>query len=983
MPPLFWVAALVASLSVIYLILEIVFVRPYLWPGGHGALMVGDPHFAGGSSDRTVILARPPEMTAGSAVIRDIVPESPAAQAGLQAGDVILQRSINADERLDLSALMNAPDDQQLRIWRAAYHAGLRGPVTLRIRRTEGGTTREWDATLDRRTGWRSPMPIFRAWMRVHLGMMAQVIFFTAAAVVLLLLRGNDTTAALASLALALCAVAGGGPLQGSERALPGPLAAAMTVFSWTASPWAFPIISLAILHFPSKSRLLKQRPWLTLVPFLVALPMIVPALLTALFLAGMDAALPLAVWDSTHPSIFYGSFAAALTLNVLTMAEGIARFRSNQDVNERRRIKLVTVMTVFAVAAYVIKDGISAVTLLAVGMPVIMPWWVEGLLQLLVLLPAFGVTYAVLVHRVLGTRWVLRRSLQYALANKTLTGLAVLPGVALAWSLYSQRDRTLAEIVSGAPALFVALLGLSIAGLRYRERARAWLDHRFFRQEYNAQKILTSLAGRIRFESDPTSLAEMVVNEIDQALHPSVSSVLVAGLDEGWLTPVSVLRGSVESLPLDGGLVAMLRWSNEPLDIYLQDPRSPARRLPAAEQEWLECTGAALLMPIVGQDTSLIGVLVLGEKLSEEPYDADDKALLSSIAAQVGLYFDVAQFRSRASAVAPSIQTGHLSPTGASGPLLVECPRCGRCEEVGITMCPSDGTAMVSGSTVPRTVELKYRIDQLLGRGGMGAVYRARDMRLDRDVAIKVVRPDLLGDPDARRRFRREAQIVAKLQHPSIVAIYDYGTLWDGGAYLVMEFVRGDDLRRVLRREGRLELDRALRILDPVCVAIEAAHVEGILHRDLKPENILLPGGHQQVKVLDFGVAKLISDDTSADSNLTTAASLMTQQGSILGTPAYMAPEQLRGQHLDARSDVFSLGVIAYEMLTGMLPFGSTSLADIALRQLHPPTAFASLGIDVPKSLEEVLLAALAPQPTTRPGSPAAFASQLKSVVA
>ena len=139
----------------------------------------------------------------------------------------------------------------------------------------------------------------------------------------------------------------------------------------------------------------------------------------------------------------------------------------------------------------------------------------------------------------------------------------------------------------------------------------------------------------------------------------------------------------------------------------------------------------------------------------------------------------------------------------------MMECPRCGRCEEAGVAHCPSDGTPMRPVPSVPRTVDNKYRIEQLLGRGGMGAVYRARDMRLDRLVALKVVRAELLGDPEARRRFRREAQIVARLQHPSIVAVYDYGTFADGGAYLVMELVRGEDLRHVLQREGRLETGR------------------------------------------------------------------------------------------------------------------------------------------------------------------------------
>ena len=208
-----------------------------------------------------------------------------------------------------------------------------------------------------------------------------------------------------------------------------------------------------------------------------------------------------------------------------------------------------------------------------------------------------------------------------------------------------------------------------------------------------------------------------------------------------------------------------------------------------------------------------LVAVIALGEKRSEEAYTAEDRQLLASIAAQMGLGFDVARLRqARRPGDRPRGTTRILSP--ASRPLM-ECPRCGRCEESGTALCPADGTPLQAVPSVPRIVDNKYRIEQLLGRGGMGAVYRARDMRLDRLVALKVVRADLLGDPEARRRFRREAQIVARLQHPSIVSVFDYGTFVDGGAYLVMELVRGEDLRRVLQREGRLEPQRAHR--DPL----------------------------------------------------------------------------------------------------------------------------------------------------------------------
>jgi predicted Ser/Thr protein kinase len=442
----------------------------------------------------------------------------------------------------------------------------------------------------------------------------------------------------------------------------------------------------------------------------------------------------------------------------------------------------------------------------------------------------------------------------------------------------------------------------------------------------------------------------------------------------------VTVLHGSAESLALDGGLVAMLRWSDEPLEIFRNDPRSPARRLPAEEQEWLECTGASLLVPVLAQDRTLVAIITLGEKRSEEAYTAEDRELLASIATQMGLGFDVARLRRRLESERESAGGTTRSFSPAAVPMR-ECPQCGRCEDAAVTMCPSDGAAMQPVPSVPRVVDNKYRIEQLLGRGGMGAVYRARDMRLDRLVALKVVRAELLGDLEARRRFRREAQIIARLQHPGIVSVYDYGTFADGGAYLVMELVRGEDLRRVLQREGRLELTRAVQILTAVCTAIEAAHREGVLHRDLKPENILLPGGGVDAKVLDFGVAKVIAEDRRDPQPIgPDSATVLTMEGTIVGTPAYMAPEQLRGGAPDARTDVFGLGVIAYEMLSGELPFGRGSLAEVVLAQARgiPPMAAGS----VQGSIERAIRAALEQDADRRPPSPLAFAHLVAAAV-
>jgi GAF domain-containing protein len=818
--------------------------------------------------------------------------------------------------------------------------------------------------------GWRSDPA---RWLRAHGGRVLQVIAFIVAATILFALRSNDLTAGLSVLALAMSGVAAGGPLYGAERDLP--LGSALTMFAWVAGPCAFPTIALAILHFPFRSSLLGRFPVLHAVPFLAALPMIAGGLATSSYLVGVDAFREAAVWDARHPTVFYASFAAALAINVLAAVEGIHRYRFDADASQRRRIRMALYTGVPGVLAYAVKDGLPIVMRLAGGPAPQWPLAVDVILRTLVLLPAFGLVYAVGVARVLGPRVVLRRSLQYALASRTLTILAALPATALIISLARQPEARIRDVLTSVYAL---LLAVSVLALVYRDRARQWLDQRFFREEYDARKILLSLASRVRFETDPSELAAMVVTESDAALHPALIAILVSGLEDGRLTPVALLHGTADPLPLDSGLVAMLRWSDEPLEILSDDPRSPVRRLPPDDRNWLERTRVVLLVPIFHQDKSLVGVIALGERKSEEAYTAEDRQLLSSIAAQMGIGFDVARLKRHAdSDVGGAGSTTRLT-TPRARPMM-ECPRCGRCADADVRTCPSDGSTMRPSAGVRLVLDGKYRLEQLLGRGGMGAVYRARDMRLNRLVAVKVVRAELVGDPDARRRFRREAQIVARLQHPGIVAVYDYGTLPDGGAYLVMELVRGEDLRRVLVREGRLDPARTARILSGVCGAIEAAHREGVLHRDLKPENILLPGKDGDVKVLDFGVAKVVAfDRLEAMPSAADGPTMVTVEGSVVGTPAYMAPEQLRGQPPDARTDVFSLGVIAHEMLTGSLPFGRGSLADVVLAQARglPPE-----GIDgLTPALGRAVRAALEPDPDRRPPSPQAFAHLLNA---
>lgn len=968
-----WVVASLVALTLLCAGLQMLAVRPYVWPAGDGVLFSGEP------PPDLPLPARPPQVNdlPGSAVaVERVAIGSPGEYAGLGPGDRVLELRRGAGgPAVHLSGSAEADAAARLDAWRRIYWLGVRGPLEWRVVRPSGTAQ---SAVIERPAAWRATAA--GGWARMHLGDVLQTLVFSGAALVLLSLRSRDLTAWLSVLALALSALSGGGPLRGEEALIPG-LGRVLTVFAWMAAPFAFPIIALAILHFPSRSRLVVGYPWLQAVPFVAAAPMIGPSLATALYLCGVDAARGLALWDATHPGVFYASAAAALAINVLAIVEGTFRYRLNDDANERRRIRMALYTAAPGVLAYVLKDGVFIAAGIAGARLRAYPWPILVFLQMLVLLPAFGLVYAVGVARVLGPRVVIRRSLQYALASGTLTVLALVPAGALLLSLLRDREMTIREVATGSSGVYLALIVASVAAFRYRERARQWLDQRFFREEYDAREILLSLAGRVRFETDPADLASTVVHQIDAALHPESVAILVSGIEEGQMTPVSVLHGSAESLPLDAGLATMLRWSDEPLEIFLQDPRSPARRLPPEEQEWLECTGSVLLVPVIDQDRALIAVIALGARRSEEAYTAEDRQLLASIAAQMALGFDVARLRRSQTPAQSGSETTRVH-SNVTQPMH-ECPRCGRCEDATVRTCPADGSTMRLVPFVPRVVDGKYRLEQLLGRGGMGAVYRARDMRLDRLVAVKVVRAELLGDLEARRRFRREAQIVARLQHPSIVAVFDYGTFADGGAFLVMELVRGEDLRRVLLREGRMDPLRTARILTSVCGAIEAAHREGVLHRDLKPENILLPGGETDAKVLDFGVAKLITDerprDHASEPGAPDAATVLTAAGMIVGTPAYMAPEQIHGSASDARTDVFSLGVIAYEMLSGELPFGRGTLAEVILAQSRgvPP-----IGSDVSPAVERAVRAALETDADRRPATPQAFAHLVNAAI-
>ncbi len=310
-------------------------------------------------------------------------------------------------------------------------------------------------------------------------------------------------------------------------------------------------------------------------------------------------------------------------------------------------------------------------------------------------------------------------------------------------------------------------------------------------------------------------------------------------------------------------------------------------------------------------------------------------------------------------------------------------CPACGRVSALDVRFCASCGFRFRAAEAddepgmmlrdvrdhadplVGRTIADRYQILELIGRGGMGVVYRVEHTRIAKAMALKLLHGELARDKEVVRRFRREAEAVSKLDHPNTVAIFDFGRA-EGMTYLVMELLGGKDLGAILAQEGTISFTRMAQLAVQVCDSVQQAHERGIVHRDLKPENLrVLTRGDQRefVKVLDFGLAKLRESEEHARASI-------TREGFLVGTPYYMAPEHIRGEQVDARSDVYALGALMYKAVVGVPPFWANTPVAVLTKHLSdpvvPPTKRAQRR-DVPAAADAILLKALEKRPEDR----------------
>ena len=426
--------------------------------------------------------------------------------------------------------------------------------------------------------------------------------------------------------------------------------------------------------------------------------------------------------------------------------------------------------------------------------------------------------------------------------------------------------------------------------------------------------------------------MARLVSSKVDSALHPEHIYLFYRDEEKRDFSLGYSSGGTSRELRIPEDF-RLLRFM-EDCGSAQEFPLPQKNNLPQSEKDWLTNLGTSLMVPMTGTDERLAGLLLLGPKKSEVPYTKSDRELLETLADQIALAYENVRLKERVDHE-KRIKHHVLARIDAQNfNLLKECPRCGTCYDRTTEVCEVDKTELTLTVPVERTIDARYRLDKLIGKGGMGAVYEALDTRLNRRVAVKVLIGSMFGNRQALSRFEREAQASARLNHPNIIAIHDYGVISADGAYLVMELAHGETLRTVIER-GRVAPHMAANWFDQMLEGLKAAHAAGIIHRDLKPENILIvPGEGElgQVLILDFGLAKILQ--ATPDSQSPTV--YFTAPGTVMGTCGYMSPEQLTGGAVDDRSDLFSIGVMAVEAITGARPFPGKTHNEVLTQILH-----------------------------------------------
>ena len=666
----------------------------------------------------------------------------------------------------------------------------------------------------------------------------------------------------------------------------------------------------------------------------------------------------------------------------LLIIASTVVAYRRLQDPDQRRRVRWFVWSTVAALAPFIACLGAFLLSDMWHGTPAGTEQWgarlyIAGLS--LTVIP-IAVTYAIVKHRMLGIDVVVRQGIKYLLARNVLQVILFLPLLALVLPIVRHPNRPLADSFrQNSVYVNVILVMTAAASLRHRKWLNIAVDRKFFREAYRQEEVLNGLIEKIAEIDTLAGISELVSRQLAATMHPHTISVFYRETARSEMRLLSRSGSGVETradgraLSDDLRILRMAREARKPFDSAAFDRAG----LPAHERDWLASIDAHLLVPIGLTNQPPAGLLVMGEKRSEEPYSPADQKLLQGIAAQMAVVYERVWLKEQVEADRRLRYEvlAHVDPQAVD--LLKECPACGACYDNREQTCVHDANLLTHTLPVARTIEARYRLDRRIGQGGMGAVFEATDLRLRRKVAVKVLSGRLFGNLAALRRFEREAEACARLAHRNIVAIHDFGRIGEEGAYLVMEFLAGSTLRSELKRNARIAPPVAAEWFGQLLTGLQTAHEAGVTHRDLKPENILITpneAGGDRVVILDFGLAKLgLAEPATGDS--------LTAPGTIVGTVGYMSPEQLSGQPSDQRSDLFSTGVMIFEAMVGKPPFNGDRFVDLLRAISRGCPAIPGDSIDIAR-LNGVLRKCLAPEPGERFQTAAELRCELLSVL-
>lgn len=805
---------------------------------------------------------------------------------------------------------------------------------------------------------------------------LAQIAALAAAGTLLLVGGRHDRRAVYLGYAcLLLAAALAPGDTRGLHQRLAWPWSSLLfAAANLRIEVFLAPLLALFARDFPSTPLSLR---WQSRVDRLIRWSWYLAAALLALHLAWLAPAAgsAAAITDGRQDDPTY--LPSALAVLALALAALVlSGWKAHRSVGEEKRRGRLFMLAVVAGGA--VLAAAALVSLLAgregFEVPAEVRWPAQLAVHAVLLAIPFTIAYSVLVEHVLDVRGLARNAVQHTLTRTTARLVVAAPFAVLALYLFKYRHLSLVELFSARHLLLAALAAVGVAGLRYRRPMLEAIDRHFFPEQFNARRVLDQLPGQIRGARDLDQLAALLVSGVGLAWRLEQAGVLVRDPELRMLVDP---RQELPPLELDTQLAGELAARRRPVEVDLASESSPWRELPEGERHWLVDGRGRLLAPTLDTDKTLNGLLVLGAKQSDLPYQGEDLELVGDVASSAGLIIEILELRRREAGGAPSMASDEILSSSRKA---AECLSCGRVYPAGTPRCGKCDLELAEAS-VPYALRRMFRFEERIGTGGMAVVYRATDLKLGRPVAIKTL-PRV--SPEAAARLQQEARTAATVSHPGLAAIYGIET-WEGIPMLILEYLEGGTL------SGRLTAGRPVSVAEMietgqlVAEALEVLHTFGILHRDVKPSNVGYTR-HGTAKLLDFGIARIYQDlrrdDEDPSEVLTIDGRLTGQPDNVSGTLCYFSPEALDEESPDPTFDLWSLTVVLYEALTARNLFYRPRLKEMleAIRRAEVPDPCA-LVPGCPPELAEFFALELNPDRARRSQSGSEFSERLEKI--